>query len=113
MLWRTISTPSTDIWNNALACSRPSFLRIAPDPSAQPGETTPPFRPDAPQATCWASRMITRLPRRVSSRAAVRPAIPAPMMQTSQLSSAFNSDLAARGSEVWEYQVLGKDMVNP
>ncbi|CAI8884405.1 hypothetical protein EMIT0P100_20190 [Pseudomonas sp. IT-P100] len=53
------------------------------------------------------------MPRRVSSRAAVSPAMPAPMMQTSQLSSLFNSDLAARGSEVWEYQVLGKDMVNP
>jgi hypothetical protein len=35
------------------------------------------------------------------------------MMQTSQLSSVFNSGLAARGSEVREYQVLGKDMVDP
>jgi hypothetical protein len=39
--------------------------------------------------------------------------MPAPMMHTSQVSSVFNSDLAGRGSEVWEYQVFGKDMVNP
>ncbi len=50
---------------------------------AKPGSTKPVLRPEAFHAIRRASMTATDQPRNASSRAVVRPASPAPMMQTS------------------------------
>ena len=60
---------------------------MASAPAEYAGETEPPLRPDAPQAMRRPSSKVTSRPRRASSSAADKPAIPAPTTQTSVLAA--------------------------
>ena len=73
--------------------------------SAKPGSTKPSLRPEAFQAMRRVSSTATDQPRRAISRAAVSPARPAPMTQTSTSRSKVSGPRAAAGTMVAVYQL--------
>src|SRR5262249_46165394 len=73
--------------------------------SANPGATKPALRPDAFQATRCASSTATDQRRRSSSRAAVRPARPAPITHTSTSRSPASAGRCGASTIVAAYQV--------
>src|SRR5262249_20340051 len=73
--------------------------------AAKPGRTKPSLRPDALQAMRRLSNTTTEHPRRAISRAAVSPARPAPITQTSTSRSKVSGPRADAGTMVAVYQV--------
>ena len=100
----TYSTPASERAHSSLARGRPTRSTIASIRSANPGETDPPLRPDAPAATRCASSTPTDQPRRASSRATVSPGSPAPITQASTSRLWLSAVRSGAATMVAEYQ---------
>ena len=83
----------------------PTRLTTRAMDSAKPGSTKPSFRPDAFQAMRLASSTATDQPRRAISRAAVKPARPPPITQTSTSRSKVSGPRSGAARIVAVYQL--------
>ena len=101
----TYSTPASDSFHNALACFSPTRSTMRGRPSAKPGKTKPQLRPEALQAMSWDSSTATDLPRCATSRAAVKPARPPPITQTSTSRSKLSRAQLGLATFVAAYQL--------
>src|SRR5262249_23544918 len=106
---RTYLWPISESAHSALACSNPTRLISLSMDAAKPGKTKPSLRPDALQAMRRLSNTTTDHPRRAISRAAVSPARPAPITQTSTSRSKVSGPRADAGTMVAVYQVGTED----
>src|SRR5262249_42460862 len=102
---RTYLRPISESAHSALACSNPTRLISLSMDAAKPGRTKPSLRPDALQAMRRLSNTTTEHPRRAISHAAVSPARPAPITQTSTSRSKVSGPRADAGTMVAVYQV--------
>src|SRR5262252_4348582 len=102
---RTYLRPISESAHSALACSNPTRLISLSMDAAKPGRTKPSLRPDALQAMRRLSNTTTEHPRRAISRAAVSPARPAPITQTSTSRSNVSGPRADASTMVAVYQV--------
>src|SRR5262249_22565338 len=109
MAVRTYLRPISESAHSALACSNPTRLISLSMDAAKPGRTKPSLRPDALQAMRRLSNTTTEHPRRAISRAAVSPARPAPITQTSTSRANVSGPRADAGTMGAVYQVGTED----
>ena len=96
---------ASDSSHNAFARSNPTRSTMRAIPSAKPGKTKPQLRPEALQAMRWDSSTATDQPRRATSRAAVKPARPPPITQTSTSRSKVSRPQDGLATFVAAYQL--------